>query len=124
MKGLAIFLNFFFPGIGSFVIGKPGQGAAQVILYVAGIVLCLTGIGALLGIALCIGVWIWGMVTAATGGAKPQQQIVIMQNVTHGVASHIVNPPSGVEPPARTLVEDRREPYLDATATIKQVRSE
>jgi TM2 domain-containing membrane protein YozV len=124
MKGLAIFLNVCFPGVGSFVVNKPGQGVAQIILYVVGIILCFTFIGAVVGIPLCIGVWIWGVVTAASTGDRPQQQIVIMQNVTHGTASHVVNPPNGTEVPTRSAVEDRSGAYLDATPTVKRVRSD
>lgn len=64
MKTMAIILNFFFPGIGSLVIGKIGQGIVQIILFGLGVVLNFTFVGAIIGIPLCIGIWIWGIVTA------------------------------------------------------------
>ncbi len=124
MKGMAIFLNVCFPGVGSFVINKPGQGVAQIVLYVIGIILCFTFVGAVVGIPLCIGVWIWGLVTAASAGDKSQPQIVVMQNVTHGTASHVVNPPNATELPIRMPVENRSGSYLDPTPTFRTVRED
>jgi TM2 domain-containing membrane protein YozV len=71
MKALAIICNVFWPGIGSFFVGKVGQGIAQIVLYVIGLFFILTAIGAIIGIPLCIGVWIWGIVTAVNGEAQP-----------------------------------------------------
>lgn len=77
MKVVAIIVNFFLPGLGSFFVGKVGQGIAQLILYIIGLILIFTGIGAIIGIPLCVGVWIWGLVTAATSPAQPVQVTVI-----------------------------------------------
>jgi TM2 domain-containing membrane protein YozV len=38
MRVLAILLNFFIPGVGSFVIGRIGQGIGQILLYGLGAV--------------------------------------------------------------------------------------
>lgn len=80
MKALAIIINFFIPGLGSFFVGKVGRGIAQLILYFIGWALIITAIGAIIGIPLCIGVWIWGLVTAATAHTEPVQVIVVNKN--------------------------------------------
>lgn len=49
MKVAAIIVTFFFPGIGSFFVGKVGQGIAQIILYVIGLFFIFTGVGAISG---------------------------------------------------------------------------
>jgi TM2 domain-containing membrane protein YozV len=79
MKVVAIIVNFFFPGIGSFFVGKVGQGVAQIILYIIGLIFVFTGIGAIIGIPLCIAVWIWGLVTAATSPGEPIQVTIVHQ---------------------------------------------
>lgn len=66
MKALAIILNIIWPGIGTLVIGRVGLGIAQILLHLIGVVLTLTAIGALIGVPLCIGVWIWGIVVASS----------------------------------------------------------
>ncbi|HVJ03548.1 MAG TPA: hypothetical protein VM662_15315 [Sphingomonas sp.] len=77
MKIAAIILNFFFPGVGSLVIGKTGAGIAQLILYIVGVAFTLTIIGAILGIPMSLGAWIWGLVTAATYEEQPVQVQVV-----------------------------------------------
>lgn len=82
MKVAAILLNFFIPGVGSLVIGSVGQGVTQLILYFLGLIFTFTLIGAILGIPMMLGAWIWGLVTAATYNEIPPvpQQIHIIQN--------------------------------------------
>jgi TM2 domain-containing membrane protein YozV len=82
MKAGAIILNFFFPGVGSLIIGSVGQGIAQLVLYLLGIIFTFTLIGAILGIPMMLGAWIWGLVTAATYNEVPPvpQQIHIIHN--------------------------------------------
>jgi TM2 domain-containing membrane protein YozV len=75
MNGLAIFLNLFIPGVGCFVVGKPGQGIAQIFIWGFGLMLTLTGLLAVFGVPLMIGAWIWGLVTASTAGASKPQQV-------------------------------------------------
>jgi|EndMetStandDraft_8_1072994.scaffolds.fasta_scaffold229972_2 TM2 domain-containing membrane protein YozV len=77
MKILAILLNFFFPGVGSMVIGKVGTGVTQLLLYVVGIFLSLTVVLAIIGVPLCLGAWIWGLVTAANSPEQPIQVTVV-----------------------------------------------
>ena len=79
MKIVAILINFFIPGLGSFFVGKVAQGIVQLILYVFSIALIATGILAIFGIPLMIGVWIWGLVTAATAPSQPVQVVVVHQ---------------------------------------------
>ena len=66
MKALAIILNVFFPGVGTLVAKKIWQGITQLVLGVVGIVLTVTMIGAIIGLPLLLGVWIWAIVSAAT----------------------------------------------------------
>jgi TM2 domain-containing membrane protein YozV len=66
MKALAIILNVFLPGVGTLVAKKIWQGITQLLLGVVGIVLTVTMIGAIIGLPLLLGVWIWAIVSAAT----------------------------------------------------------
>ena len=66
MKVAGIIVNVFFPGIGSMIIGKAGAGIMQLLMYIIGLVLVFTLIGAIIGYPLMIAAWIWGVVTAAT----------------------------------------------------------
>jgi TM2 domain-containing membrane protein YozV len=80
MRTAGIIVNIFFPGIGSLIIGKVGQGIAQIILYILGIMFSLTLIGAVVGVPLCIGVWIWAIVTAVNSPPEPIQVTVIQKS--------------------------------------------
>jgi len=80
MRTAAIIVNVFFPGIGSLMIGKVVQGIAQLMLYLLGILLSMTVIGAIIGVPLCIGVWIWAIVTAVNSPPEPIQVTVIHKN--------------------------------------------
>ncbi len=81
MKALAIIVNIFFPGIGTLIVKKWGQGVAQIILGIIAVVLALTGIGGIIGVPLAIGVWIWAIVSAATSNPESVQVIIQHQNV-------------------------------------------
>ena len=65
MKALAVILNIFIPGVGSFVVGKAGQGIAQILIFGIGFVINLItlGFGAIIGFPLMLGAWIWGLIT-------------------------------------------------------------
>lgn len=82
MKAGAIILNFFFPGVGSLIIGQVGQGITQLIMYILGVFFTFTLIGAFLGIPMMLAAWIWGLVTAANYNEIPPQpqQIHIIHN--------------------------------------------
>lgn len=79
MKGMAIILNVLVPGVGSFLIGKVGQGIAQVLLWGVGFLITVgtLGFGVVIGAPLMIGAWIWAIITAAGG---PNQQITVQIN--------------------------------------------
>ena len=77
MKVLGVIVNIFFPGIGSLIVGKIGTGILQFLLYGFGALLTFTGILAIIGIPICIIVWIWAIVTAATSQDKPVQVVVV-----------------------------------------------
>jgi TM2 domain-containing membrane protein YozV len=80
MKAAAIILNVFLPGVGSFFVGKPGQGIVQIVLYFIGIVLSFTVFLAIIGVPLCIGVWIWGVITATSSPSQPIQVNIVHQS--------------------------------------------
>ncbi len=77
MKVLGVIVNIFVPGIGTMIVGKIGQGIAQLLLYIVGWIFCFTVVGAIIGVPLCIGVWIWAIVSAATANPKPMQVEII-----------------------------------------------
>lgn len=77
MKAVAIIVNIFFPGIGTLIVGKIGQGIAQLILFSIGVVFNFTIIGAIVGVPLCIGVWIWALVTVANSPVQPVQVVIV-----------------------------------------------
>ena len=74
--------------MGSFFVGKVGQGITQIILYIIGLVLIFTAIGSIIGIPLCVGVWIWGLVTAAT---SPEQPVQVAVTVTPTISDATSN---------------------------------
>jgi TM2 domain-containing membrane protein YozV len=78
MKPLAIIANILIPGIGSFMLGKVGQGIGQAVIWGIGLLLTLgtLGIGGVIGLPLMLGAWIWGIVTAAGGNQPVQVNIV------------------------------------------------
>ena len=80
MRGLAIFLNVVIPGVGSFVVGAIGQGIGQILIWGFGLVLTIgtLGFGAIIGLPMMLGAWIWGIITAS--GANPQP---IQVNITN-----------------------------------------
>jgi TM2 domain-containing membrane protein YozV len=80
MKIVAIIVNLFFPGFGSFFVGKWGQAIGQILMNIFGVLLILTAVGAIIGIPLCIGAWIWGLVTAANSPSAPVQVTIVHQN--------------------------------------------
>lgn len=81
MKALAIIINIFFPGIGTLIIGKVGRGITQFLLYFLGAIMVLTGLLAIIGIPLCIGIWIWSIISVASSEAQPVK-VVIEQTTT------------------------------------------
>ena len=80
MRALAIILNIFIPGVGSFVVGAIGQGIGQILIYGVGFVFTFAtlGFGGIIGFPLMLAAWIWGLVTAI--GANPQP---IQVNITN-----------------------------------------
>ena len=70
MKIVAIIVNFFFPGLGTLLIGQIGTGVAQLLLTIVAAVMIATGVLSIIGIPLAIGVWIWALVSAAKSEAN------------------------------------------------------
>jgi len=56
---MGLVLNLIFPGVGSIVAGKTGEGIAQLVLFIIGLPLCFV----LIGIPLCVAVWGWALAT-------------------------------------------------------------
>ena len=77
MNILAIILNFFLPGIGSFVVGRGGAGVAQLLIFGLGMSLAVTLIMLPFGLLLMAVAWVWGLITAAMASNKPQQVVVV-----------------------------------------------
>ena len=70
MKIVAIIVNFFFPGLGTLLIGQIGTGVAQLLLTIVAAVMIASGVLSIVGIPLGIGVWIWALVSAAKSNAS------------------------------------------------------
>lgn len=64
--GLAVFLSFLIPGLGSMTSGSGGVGALILGTYVAG---WLTA-WLLIGIPVIFGAWIWGMCHAYSAAVR------------------------------------------------------
>ena len=60
---LAVIASFFLPGLGQFVNGQGGKGAAFLLSYIASALLLLV----IVGFVLVSIVWIWSMVDAYSG---------------------------------------------------------
>jgi hypothetical protein len=62
----ALLLNILiWPGLGSLIAGVQ-KGWAQGFLCLGGIILTITILGAIIGIPMIIGAWIWGIVTGVS----------------------------------------------------------
>jgi len=70
MKVLAIIINIFFPGIGTLIVGKIGEGIAQFLIWLVGVILTLTVVLSFIRIPLCLAMWVWSIVSAATSRLK------------------------------------------------------
>ena len=73
MKVIFLLLNLAVQGLGSLCFGKIIQGIFQLIIWVVGFVLTLTGIGAIVGFPLIVIAWIWALVVsvgALSGGNR------------------------------------------------------
>lgn len=79
MKALAIIINLFFPGIGTLIAKKFGQGIAQILLGIFAAILVVTGIFSIIGIPLAIGVWIWAIISVVNSETQPVTVVVQQQ---------------------------------------------
>lgn len=79
MKALAIIINLFFPGIGTLIVKKFGQGIAQILLGIFAAILVVTGIFSIIGIPLAIGVWIWAIISVVNSETQPVTVVVQQQ---------------------------------------------
>lgn len=90
MNGLALVLNIFIPGVGSFVVGKAGQGIGQILLWGIGFFLTLTGILSIFGLPMMLGAWIWGIITVVGGKGQQAMTVNVVQQV--GPSNSVVSP--------------------------------
>jgi TM2 domain-containing membrane protein YozV len=65
-KVISIIVNCILPGAGTIMAGNKKTGIIQIILAVVALLLIFTIIGALLGVPLALGVWIWSIISVAT----------------------------------------------------------
>jgi hypothetical protein len=57
-------LNIVLPGLGTLLYGNnKGVGVAQLVLFLVGLLLCLTLIGIVIGGPMMLAAWIWSIVT-------------------------------------------------------------
>ena len=77
MNMLAVLVNFFLPGIGSFMVGKGGAGVAQLLIFIVGLIMVFTVFLSLFGLMFMAIAWIWGLITAAT--ANNTQKVVVVE---------------------------------------------
>lgn len=79
MNIVAVLLNFFLPGFGSFFVGRGGAGVAQLLIFLIGVFFVVTFFLLPFGVLLMTVAWLWGLFTAATAHNDPQK-IVIVNN--------------------------------------------
>lgn len=72
---LSLIVSLFLPGVGSMINGDTQRGIIILVSYIVGVILTLV----LIGFAIMLGVWIWGMVDAYQGAQR--------WNATHGIRS-------------------------------------
>jgi TM2 domain-containing membrane protein YozV len=82
MNMVAVLVNFFVPGIGSFMLGQGGAGVAQLLMFIIGLMLVVTVFLLPFGLLLMAIAWIWGLITAAN--ANKTQKVVVVQNEKSG----------------------------------------
>jgi len=57
-------LNIILPGLGGLIYGQAkGAAVAQLVLFLVGLLLCLTLIGILLGLPLMLAAWVWSIIS-------------------------------------------------------------
>ena len=87
MKAIAIIINFFFPGVGTMIVGKIGTGVVQLLLAIIGYFLTVTGVLSIFGIPMIIAAVIWSMVSAAKSDTA--DTIVVKQEVVREVIREV-----------------------------------
>jgi TM2 domain-containing membrane protein YozV len=81
MQGVAVLINFFLPGVGSFFVGQIGQGIAQMLIWWVGLIICFSVVGIIIGLPMMGAAWLWAIIGAATSNPKPLQVNVVRQDV-------------------------------------------
>ena len=59
----ALILNIILPGVGTLIAGKTNIGVLQLVLFLVGLFMTLTILGAILGVPLMLVMWVWAVVT-------------------------------------------------------------
>jgi TM2 domain-containing membrane protein YozV len=75
MKVSGVLINLFVPGIGTMVVGKIGQGIAQFVIWAVGVAICFSVVGAIIGLPMAIGAWIWSLVSVGSNRRPIQIEI-------------------------------------------------
>ena len=63
---ISLLISFFIPGVGSMVNGDTQTGVIILVIWIVGIVTSFF----LIGFALILGAWIWGMIDAYQGAQR------------------------------------------------------
>jgi hypothetical protein len=64
MAAIGIALNILvLPGLGSLIMTRYVPGIGQLVLFIVGVLLCLSKLGVDTGGAMVMGAWIWGLVS-------------------------------------------------------------
>lgn len=77
--GIALLVSFFIPGVGSMMNGEAGKGAGILLGWMMGLLLTATLFFAIIGLPLCFGMWLLGLIDAYQGAQS--------WNRKHGVIS-------------------------------------
>ncbi len=76
-RNLALFLNFFCPGLGSLVLGKWRVGLAQLAMVVLALIAFRYSFQSFYAILVLIAAWAWALATAEysarSGGVKRER---------------------------------------------------
>ena len=64
--GISLLISFFLPGVGSMVNGDTQTGVIILVVWIIGIATSFF----LIGFALILGAWIWGMIDAYQGAQR------------------------------------------------------
>ena len=59
---IGLIVNLFLPGLGTIIFGLTETGVIQLVLYLVGVFLMVSILGAIVGVPLMLAMWIWALV--------------------------------------------------------------